>query len=170
MNRAQRRASQYKRAQQWDRNAVLSHPSASMNRIRLAQTYTANDAARLSVDARMAWHKLTHGNGTIEDFDVLAGMINTTYVIAMDSDADEMVQDIFDRAMGSMAAMRARYERIGKFGADAQALEHVPDVLNAIDALLSNITPMMAVDALQRSMKLVDSGHVIVPACFGEMA
>ena len=88
----------------------------------------------------------------------------------MDSDADEMVQDIFDRAMGSMAAMRARHERIGKFGADAQALEHVPDVLNAIDQLLANITPMMAVDALQRSMKLVDSGHVIVPACFGEMA
>lgn len=170
MNRAQRRASQYKRGQRWNRNDVLSQPAAALNRIRLAQTYTPDDAARLSVDARMSWYKLTNGMGTIADFDVLAGMINTTYVIAMDSEADEIVQDIFDRAMLSMADMRARYERIGKFGADAHALEQVPAVLDAIDQLLANITPLQAVDALQRSMKLVDSGHVIVPACFGEMA
>lgn len=170
MNRSQRRASQFKRGQRWDRNAVLSQPAAALNRIRLAQPYTPDDAARLSVDARLAWHKLTNGLGTMSDFDVLAGMINTTYVIAMDSDADEIVQDIFDRAMLSMAGIRARYERIGKFGADAHALEHVPAVLDAIDQLLANITPLQAVDALQRSMKLVESGHVIVPACFGEAA
>lgn len=169
MNRSQRRASQFKRGQQWNRNDVLSQPAAALNRIRLAQTYTPDDAARLSVDARLAWHKLTNGMGTIQDFDVLAGMINTTYVIAMDSDADEIVQDIFDRAMDCMAMMRARYERIGKFGADAAALEHVPAVLDAIDQLLANITPMMAVDALKRSMDLVERGHVIRPACFGEV-
>ncbi len=168
MNRSQRRASQFKRGQRWDRNAVLSQPAAALNSIRLAQPYTPDDAARLSVDARLAWHKLTNGSGTMEDFDILAGMINTTYVIAMDANADEIVQDIFDRAMESMATMRARFERIGKFGADAQALAHVPDVLDAIDTLLANITPLQAVDALRRSMQLVEQGHVIRPACFGE--
>jgi hypothetical protein len=169
MNRADRRVSQFKRGQQWNRNDALGRPAAVLNRIRLAQTYTADDAARLSVDARLAWHKLTHGMGTMGDFDVLAGMINTTYVIAMDSNADEIVQDIFDRAMLSMAGIRARYERIGKFGADAHALEHMPAVLDAIDQLLPNITPLQAVDALQRSMQLIERGHVIVPACFGEV-
>ena len=163
MNRAQRRNSQFKRGQRWNRNDVLSQPDAALSRIRLAQTYAPDQVARLSVDARLAWYKLTNGGGTMEDFDVLAGMINTTYVIAMDANADEMVQDIFDRAMDSMATMRARYERIGKFGADAQALAHVPDVLDAIDTLLANITPLQAVDALRRSMKLVEAGAVINP-------
>jgi hypothetical protein len=163
MNREQRRSAQFKRGQQWDRNDVLSHPAASMNRIRLAQIYSPEDAARLSVDARLAWYKLTNGSGTMGDFDVLAGMVNTSFVIAMDSDADEIVQDIFDRAMGSLAAMRARFERIGKFGADAQALEHVPAVLDAIDMITANITPLQAVDALKRSMKLVEAGAVIKP-------
>jgi hypothetical protein len=164
MNREQRRNSQFKRGQRWNRNDVLSHPAASMNRIRLAQTYSPEDAARLSVDARMAWYKLTNGSGTKGDFDVLAGMVNTSFVIAMDSDADEIVQDIFDRAMGSLAQMRARFERIGKFGADAQALERVPAVLDAIDMITANITPLQAVDALKRSMKLVEAGAVIKPA------
>ena len=163
MNRQERRAAQFKRGQRWDRNDVLSHPAASMNRIRLAQTYTPDDAARLSVDARLSWHKLTHGTGTVHDFDVLAGMVNTSYVIAMDSQADEIVQDIFDRAMDCLAMMRARFERIGKFGADAQALEHVPAVLDAIDTITANITPPQAVDALKRSMRLVEAGHVIKP-------
>jgi hypothetical protein len=59
--------------------------------------------------------------------------------------------------------MRARFERIGKFGADAQALEHVPAVLDAIDMITANITPLQAVDALRRSMKLVEAGAVIKP-------
>jgi hypothetical protein len=170
MNRATRRASQFKRGQRWNRNDVLAQPDAALSRIKLAQTYAPDQSARLSVDARLAWYKLTNGSGTMEDFDILAGMINTTYVIAMDANADEIVQDIFDRAMGSMATMRARFERIGKFGADAQALAHVPDVLDAIDTLLANITPLQAVDALRRSMQLVEQGHVIRPACFGEAA
>jgi hypothetical protein len=170
MNRATRRASQFKRGQRWNRNDVMSQPDAALSRIKLAQTYAPDQVARLSVDARLAWYKLTNGNGSMEDFDILAGMINTTYVIAMDADADEIVQDIFDRAMESMATMRARYERIGKFGADAQALAHVPDVLDAIDTLLANITPLQAVSALRRSMQLVEQGQVIRPACFGEAA
>jgi len=162
MNRETRRAAQFKRGQKWNRNEVMAQPDAAMNRIRLAQTYSAENAARLSVDARMAWHQLTSGNGTMDDFDILAGMINTAYVIAMDFKADEIVQDIFDRGMDAMATIHDRHERIGKFGADAQALAHVPELLDAMDTLLANITPLQAIDALKRSMQLVEAGHVIV--------
>ena len=170
MNRAQRRDSQFKRGLRWDRNRLMEHSSAGMNAIRMAQDYSPEDAARLSVDARMAWVRLTNGSGTMDDFDVLGGMVNTVYVVAQDSGADEIVQDIFDRGMACLAAMRSRYERLGKFGADAAALEYVPDLLDAVDQIISNITPRQAVDALQRSMKLVDQGHVVVPVCFGEIA
>jgi hypothetical protein len=163
MNRAQRRDSQFKRSQRWNRNDVLAQPDAALSRIKLAQTYAPDQSARLSVESRLAWYKLTNGSGTMEDFDILAGMINTIYVIAMDANADEIVQDIFNRAMDPMATMRARFERIGKFGADAQALEHVPAVLDAIDMITANITPLQAVDALKRSMELVKAGAVIKP-------
>ena len=166
MNRSERRANQFKRPQRWDRNRLAAHPAAAFNAVRMSQTYTPDDAARLCVGGRMAWYKLTNGMGSMDDFDVLAGMINTTYVLAMGSDADDIVREIFDRAMDCMAQMRARYERIGRFGADAQALEHVPVVLDAIDTIMSNITPRQAVDALEKSMKLIESGHVITPACF----
>jgi len=66
--------------------------------------------------------------------------------------------------------MRARFECMAKFGADAQALAHLPDLLDTIDTLLANITPLQAVDALRRSIQLVEQGHVIRPACFGEAA
>jgi hypothetical protein len=35
MNRAQRRQSQFKRGQQWNRNDVMAHPAAALNRMRL---------------------------------------------------------------------------------------------------------------------------------------
>jgi hypothetical protein len=163
MNRAQRRNSQFKRGQQWDRNDVLAQPDSALSRIKLAQTYAPDQVARLSVEARLAWYKLTNGIGATDDFDVMAEMINTAQVIAIGAGADEIVQDIFDRAIGSMHAMRARYERIGKFGADAQALAHVPNVLDAIDTLLPNITPLQAVAALSRSICERGSNQLSTP-------
>ena len=152
MNRQQRRASKFKR-QQWDRNAVLAHPSASLNRVRLAQAYTPEDATRLELIARTSWHSLVSGRGTEEDFGVLGGMINVGLVLA--KDIDELVVDVFDRAIGSMQEMQARYNRLGRFGADAQALQNVPEALDLLAQLYANITPLQATEALTASVAIM---------------
>ena len=152
MNRQQRRASKFKR-EQWDRNAVLAHPSASLNRVRLAQSYTPEDAMRLELMARTSWHSLVSGRGTEEDFDVLGGMINVGLVLA--KDIDELVVDVFDRAIGSMQEMQARYNRLGRFGADAQALQNVPEALDLLAQLYANITPLQATEALTASVAIM---------------
>ena len=152
MNRQQRRASKFKR-EQWDRNSVFAHPSASLNRVRLAQAYTPEDATRLELMARTSWHSLVSGRGTGEDFDVLGGMINVGLVLA--KDIDELVVDVFDRAIGSMQEMQARYNRLGKFGADAQALQNVPEALDLLAQLYANITPLQATEALTASVAIM---------------
>jgi hypothetical protein len=152
MNRQQRRASKFKR-EQWDRNAVLAHSSASLNRVRLAQSYTPEDAMRLELMARTSWHSLVGGRGTEEDFDVLGGMINVGLVLA--KDIDELVVDVFDRAIGSMQEMQARYNRLGRFGADAQALQNVPEALDLLAQLYANITPLQATEALTASVSIM---------------
>ena len=152
MNRQQRRASKFKR-EQWDRNAVLAHPSASLNGVRLAQSYTPEDAMRLELMARTSWHSLVSGRGTEEDFGVLGGMINVGLVLA--KDIDELVVDVFDRAIGSMQEMQARYNRLGRFGADAQALQNVPEALDLLAQLYANITPLQATEALTASVAIM---------------
>lgn len=160
MNREQRRASKFKR-QQWDRNAVLAHPSASLNRVRLAQTYKPEDAERLELMARSSWHALKTGQGTEEDFDVLGGMINVGLVLA--KDIDELVVDVFDRAIGSMQEMQARHRRVGKFGADAQALQNVPEAIDLLAQLYENITPLQATEALADSMAIMRRQMAVQP-------
>jgi hypothetical protein len=160
MNRQQRRASKFKR-QQWDRNAVLSHPSAAINRLHLAQQYKPEDSARLELMARTSWQSLINGKGTEEDFDVLGGMINVGLVLA--KDIDELVVDVFDRAILSMQTMQARYQRVGKFGADAQALQNVPEALDLLAQLYANITPLQATEALADSMAIMRRQMAVQP-------
>lgn len=160
MNRQQRRASKFKR-QQWDRNAVLAHPSAAINRLHLAQQYKPEDSARLELMARTSWQSLISGQGTEEDFGVLGGMINVGLVLA--KDIDELVVDVFDRAIGSMQAMQARYQRVGKFGADAQALQNVPEAIDLLAQLYENITPLQATEALADSMAIMRRQMAVEP-------
>lgn len=160
MNREQRRASKFKR-QQWDRNAIQAHPAASLNRVRLAQTYKPEDAVRLELMARTSWHALKSGKGTEEDFDVLGGMINVGLVLA--KDIDELVVDVFDRAIGSMQEMQARYRRVGKFGADALALQNVPEALDLLAQLYANITPLQATEALADSTAIMRRQMAVQP-------
>lgn len=163
MNRQMRRAAQYKRGQRYDRNNSAPHFDAVLNRLALARTYDEEKAAQMMNDARMSWHRLTHGDGTMTDYDMVGGMINTAYGVAMKSEADEFVMETFERGMQSMADMRARFERTGKFGADAVALVNVPELLDALNLIYANITPLQALDALHETTLLIANGHVIQP-------
>lgn len=88
-----------------------------------------------------------------------AAALNVAAVMAADIDA--LLLDVIDRAQHAMAAMQARYRRIGKFGADAETLATVPEALDAYDEILRNATPLQMTTALKTSMRMVQQRQVI---------
>ena len=148
MNRAQRRASTFKRAQRYDRNHV--EPSAVLKPIIMSRTFDADEAAKISVDTRMAWHRLTHGEGTEADFDLLANSSNVARIRA--EKIDELAVECVLRAQAAIIGMKERYQRIGRFGADAAALQDVPPMLDFYCDLLSFSSPQIMTDALMESI------------------
>lgn len=150
MNRAQRRQSQFKRAQRWDRNASVE-PSAVLSPILYSRTFDADEAAKISVDTRMSWYRLTHGEGSEPDFDLLANSSNVALVLA--EPLGELPVDLVLRAQAAIEAMRDRYLRTGRWGADAAALQDVPPMLDFYDELLAHGSPRVMVDALKVTVK-----------------
>lgn len=125
MNRQTRRASQFKRAQRWDRNAV--EPSHVLKPVLMSRTFDENEAAKISVDTRLAWHRLTHGEGSEPDFDLLANSSNVALVLA--EPLGELAVETVLRAQAAIESLRDRYLRTGRWGADAAALADVPPML-----------------------------------------
>ena len=159
MNREQRRAAKFKRANR-NRNDTRSAPTGGLGIIPLAQQYSDDEFRRLSINARLAWHKLSNGLGTQDDFDMLAACLNVAAVMA--ADIDELVLDVLDRGMTTLVAMKERYTRLGRFGADAEALQAMPHALDVHDEIIKHSTPMQTVTALRTAMKMVEQGAVIV--------
>lgn len=159
MNREQRRAAKFKRAVR-NRNFERSAPTGGLGIITLAQTYSDEEFLRLSNNARLPWYKLCNGLGDQEDFDMLATSLNVAAILA--KDIDDLVLEVIDRGMNAMASMKSRFLRTGRFGADAQALQDMPDALDVHDEIIKNSSPMQTVAALRTAMKMVEQGSVIV--------
>jgi hypothetical protein len=161
MNRKQRRQATFKRAARWDRNARVE-PSRVLTPILMSRTFDENEAAKISVDTRLAWHRLTHGEGTEPDFDLLANSSNVCLVLAegLQWKPELMTRQEFEakrelaietvlRAEAAIEAMRDRYLRAGRWGADAAALADVPPMLDFYDDLLAHGSPRVMLDALK---------------------
>lgn len=161
MNREQRRAAKFKRGQRWDRNQAMANPSAGLTRINLIKPYSADDFARLSKQARLAWYKLSNGQGTQQDYDMLGGNLNCVSVIV--DKVDPMQHELLLRAMEGLARMRDRYDRLGRFGADADLLGSMPVALDIMDDVLSQATPKTMLQALEVSNELIMAGKHIQP-------
>lgn len=157
MNRQTRRASQFKRSQRYDRNRV--EPSAVLKPVIMSRTFDADEAAKISVDTRMAWHRLTHGEGTESDFDLVA---NTSNIALVRAEAlGELAVETVLRAQASILQMHDRYRRTRRFGADDQALQTVPEMLDFYDQILEHSSPQMmlqALDATVRRMAVLREG------------
>lgn len=158
MNREQRRAARFKRRAQWSRDQAFAEPATALNRITLAQTYTAHDFARLSNDARLSWHRLASGYGTDTDFQTLGGMLNVASIIA--ERIDPLVLDAIERGQIALATMQARHARLGRWGTDAQGLQHMPDALDVLDEIIRNSTPLQMTAALREAIKREREGNV----------
>ena len=147
MNRQQRRQAAFKRTQR-DRNAV--EPSSVLRPILMCRQFDAEESAILAVEVRMAWQRLTHGDGTQDDFDLLANSSNVALIRAEQIDA--MAVEVVLRAQTAIIGMKERYQRVGRFGADAVALADVPPMLDFYCDLLSFSSPQIMPDALLESI------------------
>lgn len=150
MNRAQRRQATFKRTARYDRNARVE-PSAVLKPVIMSRTFDADEAAKISVDTRLAWHRLTHGEGTEPDFDLLANSSNVCLVLA--EPLGELAAETVLRAQDAIRSMQARYLRTGRFGADAAALATVPEMLDLYDQFLAHGSPKVMTDALEATVK-----------------
>lgn len=159
MNRLQRRQAQHKHAHRVDRNAQVE-PTAVLRPILMSRAFDPEESARISVDTRMAWHRLTHGAGGEPDFDLLANSANVA-LVAAEKLADKaghtedgaLVVETVLRAQDALIGMRDRYTRTRRWGADASALAAVPLMLDFYDDLLCLSSPQTMVDALQESVR-----------------
>lgn len=158
MNREQRRAAKFKRAER-NRNIINSASTGGLGLIKLTQTYSEDEYRRLSAGTRLAWYKLSNGMGTQDDFDMMATSLNVAAVMARD--IDELVLDAVEQGMASLVDMKARHTRTGRFGVDAKALQTVPHALNVYDEILKHSTPLQTSAALRTSMRMIDHGHVL---------
>lgn len=157
MNRQQRRASRFKR-EQWDRNRQAD-PAASLNPIAWSRDFNTEEAATFSNEARLAWHHITHGSGTTDHFDTLAHMANVLVVRA--EQIDPTAEELATRAQQALVAMKSRYLRVGRMGADAAALEHLPRALDMYDQLLRLSTPLQMTHALRETLARMQRGEVL---------
>ena len=113
--------------------------------------FDEEEFARISVDTRMAWHRLTHGEGTEPDFDLIANSSNIALVKA--EELGELAVETVLRAQKAILDMQARYKRTGRFGADSDALAYVPEMLDFYDQLVALSSPKSMVDALEVTIK-----------------
>jgi len=149
MNRAERRAAKHTKPHV-DRNKRFD-PAYTLNRTKWMQTYTEEEAAELANKSRMAWFKMTNGLGTIDDFDTLATMMNVIGLLSQE--IDKSLLEITQPASMSLAEIKIRYIKHGKFGVDAQALKTVPAALDLHDEILRHMNPQKMIDAIELSIK-----------------
>lgn len=155
MNRAQRRAAQFKRGARHHYSADID---AAQNAIRANTAYTEEQAATLGNMARMAWHRLTTGDGTEAEFDEVATVCNIL-VVRGESIAPEVLA-VAVAAQDALCDMKRRYIRHGRFAPDCAALRDVPPMLDLHDDMLRLSTPKQMIDAVRVSLGRIRNGQV----------
>ena len=122
-------------------------------------SYNAEQAARLGNEVRLSWYHLCNGNGDAADFENLALALNISMILG--ELLGTVATDIAQQAQAAAMVIKARFENIGKFGVDAQALEHIPPALDMYDELLRVASPNQLVSALQECLRRLKAGKVL---------
>lgn len=139
-----------------------ANPLAHLSTISKLRPFDEEEAARLSMEGRMAWHHLTHGGGTEAHFDTLAIHMNGALVLS--EPVGQAAVDIIISAQQALVNMQQRYHRQGRFGANANELAEVPPALDLYDQLLSLSNPLQLVKAFCEARQRIADGDVLAPA------
>lgn len=148
MNREQRR-----RAEKEAKRKVSTRPpkeykygGSPLVILNLVSKYSAEERAKLSNEARLAWYKMTMGEATETHYDVLCYVINIAGVL---TEHLPEVQELVTEAGQALGHIRLRYIERKVFGVDSRSLKVMPDMLDFHDELLEVCTPKQFIDAVR---------------------
>ena len=119
--------------------------------------FTQEEAARISNEARMAWYRMSSGEGSPSTFDELVYAFNTLRVLA-DGLGPEPVEVVHNAQM-ALLRIRERYAQDGTFTADDEALHAIPAALDLHDEFLNHCTPRMMFGALTKAIKRMEGAR-----------
>lgn len=158
LNREQRRklARDARRDIRTDRNATRAVPAMFFNPILYSKTYTEEQAAEICNTARMAWHRITTGDGSRDDFDTIAEVCNTTLVRAEQLGNGQPLVDAVLQAQASLIELQNIIRRTGRVAPNAGTLRTVPDLLDMYFELLRNSTAHQMVAACKEARRRVN--------------
>lgn len=117
------------------------------------QPYQDAEKTALKVQAKSAWERMKTGAGTRQDWDALAWISNACLIRG--EKIDPLCVEMCGLAQDALISIRARYDRLGRFGVDAEALENIPPLIDFYSDLLDLSTPKQMEDAVQDAVKRV---------------
>ncbi|WP_295851949.1 hypothetical protein [uncultured Xylophilus sp.] len=153
MNRAQRRASHYKRAQRRGQY----QPPQELDPLRLldrCRPYADGDTTVEHLKTRAAYERLLDGTASTDDFDRVGMALNIAKVRAIA--IDETLADLIERAQDAMNACAARYDTRGRFGFDGPGLQVMAAAMEAHEAITDASSPQQMVQALREVVKQIE--------------
>jgi hypothetical protein len=119
--------------------------------IHSSQPFSTEAKTTLKSRALQAWVAIKDGKGVPDDFDLLAATVNVCTVRA------ELISyqcvELCLEAGKAMKEIRARHDRLGVFGVDAEALQTMPALLHFYDQLLDNLTPRQMAESVEVAFK-----------------
>lgn len=125
-------------------------PWAGLRLLNNARPYDPGDTTARHLQTRAAFERLKAGDAESDDFDRLAMSLNVGKVRAME--IDPALADEIEAAQTAMTEVRARFERIGKWGFSAPQLAAVTHALQAYEAIHDASSPMQ----MERARRVVE--------------
>lgn len=113
-----------------------TNPKAALKALRVSETLTGGEAATIALAARMSWERLCNGTGTVTDYNDIAWAVNLVG-LGLEHLSIPGVAEVVEGATAAMRGVLERYQRINRFGVDAQSLRDVPPLLDLHDQLLT---------------------------------
>lgn len=163
MNRAIRRAAQFKRGMQTQIHRHVD-PTAGLRVLHNARPYEDGEMVDEHVKTRAAYERLRDGLGDEEDFDRVSMMLNIGLVRAEGIGNGELLVQTMQKAQEAMVRMKARYLRGLRFGFDAEGLASVPSALDAYETIMDASSPLQMRQAIQEAYSRITNGDVLETA------
>lgn len=139
-----------------------ARPMTALAVLDSVRDFEVEEAATLANEARMSWHRLTAGTGTMDDYDRVAIALNVTAALC-DKGHLGPAYEAVTLAQHALIDIRSRYQRVGRFGADATALRNVPPGLDLHDQVLALINPLQLAKAMRQCYDAILARNVIDP-------
>ena len=134
-------------------------PSVLHRAMGALQPFLSHELVALQTPGRMAWEAMRTGQGTWDDFNTLAQVVNVALVRAEDIDA--LAVDVAKRAQDALMAIRSRHDRCGKWGVDHVAMQDLPVCLNLYEQMLELSTPLQMAQAMRNTLARMNAGHLL---------